>query len=306
MIHAAWKAQLYGARVFIGCPTGVLVSTYKNRMPESDLITVQTIHSGFRILRKADKRTYNPPSTLRHYDVFIFDEVSQLDDELAKILVYTLLQMPNKPLVLWVGDQQQLQSIGDGGYLRHFLEQESMKQMQLAMHENARSKDPVLLDWLHKVRTRQPAKQAIHEFFGDRHLGFNMHRAVLWCVDQRPDGQQPITWLTCTMRGAAKVNGHYLRILGSKRGEDWSYESMQQMEDSMLGDPDYGHYRMAIRPAMTLRLTKKLDKDQYLYIHIYIHIYICIYIYMSIYIYVYLSIQLLGGIYVPLCPSIYR
>jgi len=124
VIDAAWKAHLYGARVFIGCPTGVLVSTYKNRMPESDLITVQTIHSDFRILRQQDRKTYNPPSTLRHYDVFIFDEVSQLDDALARLLVYTLLQMPNKPLVLWVGDQQQLQPIGSGGYLRQFLEQD--------------------------------------------------------------------------------------------------------------------------------------------------------------------------------------
>ena len=267
---AICEVQLYGARVFIGCPTGVLVSTYKNRMPESDLVTVQTIHSGFRILRKQDAKTYNPPSSLRHYDVFIFDEVSQLDDAIARLLIYTLLQMPNKPLVLWVGDQQQLQPIGSGGYLRQFLEQESMKQLVLAMHDKARSKDPILLDWLHKVRTQQPEKQAIRDFFGNRHLGYNMHKAVLWCIEQRPDNQLPITWLTCTMRGAAKVNAHYLTILGSRRGEDWSHESMQKMEDSMLGDPDYGNYRMAIRPGMTLRLTRNLDKDRIYIYNIYI------------------------------------
>ena len=156
-------------------------------------------------------------------------------------------------------------------YVRQCLKQESMKQLVLAMHENARSKDPVLLDWLHKVRTQQPSKQAIKDFFGVRHLGFNMRRAVQWCIEQRPDGKMPITWLTCTMRGAAKVNGHYLSILGERRGEDWSHEAMQQMEDSMLGDPNYGNYRMAIREGMTLRLTKKLDKDECIHIYIYIY-----------------------------------
>ena len=159
-----------------------------------------------------------------------------------------------------------------------------MKQLVLAMHENARSKDPVLLDWLHKVCTQQPSKQAIKDFFSERHLGFNMRKAVQWCIDQRPDGTMPITWLTCTMRGAAKVNGHYLSILGAKRGEDWSFEAMQQMEDSMLGDPDYGNYRMAIRPGMTLRLTKKLDKERiYIYIS-YLYIYVYLYSYKFEYI----------------------
>ena len=37
---------------------------------------------------------------------------------------------------------------------------------------------------------------------------------------------------------------------------------MQNIADSIPGDPDYGPYRIALRPGMTFRLTRNLDKKR--------------------------------------------
>jgi len=68
IIHAAYRAAESGARVLIICPTGALVHGYKERLPPTDQIVVETLHSGFSIARKVDKNTYSPPGRLRRYD----------------------------------------------------------------------------------------------------------------------------------------------------------------------------------------------------------------------------------------------
>eukprot|EP00973_Karenia_brevis_P088939 12335318-Karenia_brevis.AAC.1 len=43
VVQSAQASALNGGRVLIGCPAGVLVATYRDRMPSNELITVQTI-----------------------------------------------------------------------------------------------------------------------------------------------------------------------------------------------------------------------------------------------------------------------
>ena len=74
--YGAYEAARAGAHVFIGCPTGVLVSGYLDRLPVHSRITCETIHSGFSIGRKVDCDKHNPPSRLRRYELFFIDEVS--------------------------------------------------------------------------------------------------------------------------------------------------------------------------------------------------------------------------------------
>ena len=47
IIHAAYRAAEVGARVLICCPTGALAHAYKERLPPTDQIMVETLHSGF-------------------------------------------------------------------------------------------------------------------------------------------------------------------------------------------------------------------------------------------------------------------
>ena len=49
----------------------------------------------------------------------------------------------------------------------------------LKLHEFARSKDPVLLDFLGGVRTTQPTRSQLRRFFGTRAFGGNLEVAVL-------------------------------------------------------------------------------------------------------------------------------
>ena len=62
IIHAAYRAAEAGCRVLILCPTGALVHAYKERLPPTDQIVVETLHNGFSIARKVDLSTYSPPA----------------------------------------------------------------------------------------------------------------------------------------------------------------------------------------------------------------------------------------------------
>ena len=50
IVHAAVEAATAGYHVLILCPTGTLVHSYKDRLPEVDNIVVETLHSGFAAL----------------------------------------------------------------------------------------------------------------------------------------------------------------------------------------------------------------------------------------------------------------
>ena len=80
-----------GGRVLIACPTGVLVSGYRDRLPSGDRVVAETIHSARRFPRVAasdpEARVYAPPARLRTYDVIFLDEISQLEDGLFEHLL---------------------------------------------------------------------------------------------------------------------------------------------------------------------------------------------------------------------------
>ena len=81
LIHAAVAAAEAGLCVNILCPTGALVHSYRDRLPSSPRIVVETVHSGFQISRKADMVVqYMPPTRLRRHDLFLIDEASQIED----------------------------------------------------------------------------------------------------------------------------------------------------------------------------------------------------------------------------------
>ena len=66
IVQAAIEAAKNGQNDLILCPTGCLVHSYRERLPDTDYIVVETIHTGFAISRKADGRAvhYATPSRL--------------------------------------------------------------------------------------------------------------------------------------------------------------------------------------------------------------------------------------------------
>ncbi|CAK0795801.1 unnamed protein product, partial [Prorocentrum cordatum] len=261
LIYAAHEASQREARVLIACPTGVLVGQYRDRLPSTQFITVETIHSAWRVLRDYDRKTYSPPTRLTQYDAVFIDEVSQLDDHIFEILLQVLPELPQRPLVVFAGDLSQLQPVGSGGFVRHFLSNDGLQHIHMQTHEFARSKDPVLLDFLSDIRARQPTRRALKDFFGGRHLGRNLPRAVAECrrvcQEAAPGDKDPVTWLTCTSEGAQKVNYEYLR---QAYGLDQA--AIDAHPAGFRSDPDYGDRRVVVQVGMWLRMTKNIDKDR--------------------------------------------
>ena len=70
--------------VLIVCPTGALVCSLKEWLPEFEgveRIHVDTIHSVLKDKRDGDNKVeFVPPSGFRKYEVFFCDEGSQYDD----------------------------------------------------------------------------------------------------------------------------------------------------------------------------------------------------------------------------------
>ena len=99
MIHACHRAALAGCHVLIMCPTGTLVHSYRDRVPDHPNIVIETIHSALIIKRQYDSAVqYAPPSRLRRYDLIMIDEVLQIDDELLEKLRMAISELPQRPV----------------------------------------------------------------------------------------------------------------------------------------------------------------------------------------------------------------
>ena len=144
-------------RVLILCPTGQLVATYRQRLPDTELIRIETIHAGMAIYRETEALVnHAPPSTLRKYDAILLDECSQIDNSLARNVVYAIDELPQKPFVAIAADYQQLQPVGSSGYLSRL----SAKLPTITLNTIYRTDDPDLLDFLNMVRDQQPHREA--------------------------------------------------------------------------------------------------------------------------------------------------
>ena len=105
------KFQVPGSKfkVVLAAPTGRAAK----RMTESVGVPAQTIHRLLKWNPVTNKFTYSAENRLEG-DVFIFDETSMIDVKLACDL---LSAIPDSAAVVWVGDTDQLPSVGAGSVL---------------------------------------------------------------------------------------------------------------------------------------------------------------------------------------------
>ena len=168
--------------VAVCCPTGVLVSLYSDRLPESEHIVVQTIHSLFGIAIGQQLASYAPPGRLRSYDVFYFEEISLIDDGLWALVSRALNELPQKPVIVLAGDFGQIQPLGASGQLQRIAEHAAVEQVHSEEHVNQRSCDPGLHDFLAGTRSRHPTRAELEAFFEGCMLGLRLAEAVQECV----------------------------------------------------------------------------------------------------------------------------
>ncbi len=118
--------EIYGARkltVVLAAPTGRAAK----RMTESVGVTAQTIHRLLKWNPVTNKFTFNAENRLEG-DVFIFDETSMIDVKLACEL---LAALPDTATVVWVGDTDQLPSVGAGSVLGDLIKSEVVPSTKL-------------------------------------------------------------------------------------------------------------------------------------------------------------------------------
>lgn len=95
--------------VVLSAPTGRAAK----RMTESVGFPAQTIHRLLKWNPVTNRFTFNSDNRLEG-DVFVFDETSMIDIKLASELLSAL---PDEATVVWVGDTDQLPSVGPGSVL---------------------------------------------------------------------------------------------------------------------------------------------------------------------------------------------
>ena len=169
LIEATVRAAKDGLTVLIVCPTGALVCSLKELLPEFDgveRIHVDTIHSVLKYKRDRDNKVeFVPPSGFRKYEVVFCDEGSQYDDLEWERLFKTVREQPHSPYVVVVADFQQLRPMSNGSMCRDFCEQ--METIELAT--SYRSTCPEHLLFLNRIRDVQPDRPTLVEYFRERH-----------------------------------------------------------------------------------------------------------------------------------------
>jgi exodeoxyribonuclease V alpha subunit len=100
-------------KVVLAAPTGRAAK----RMAESVGSPAQTIHRLLKWNPVTNRFTFNAENRLEG-DVFIFDETSMIDIKLACEL---MLALPDAASVVWVGDTDQLPSVGAGAVLKDLI-----------------------------------------------------------------------------------------------------------------------------------------------------------------------------------------
>ena len=214
LVHAAVEAAQEGCRVMILCPTGALVHSYRDRLPVHENIQVETLHSGFRIGRDVDLEVgYAPPSRLRHFDVFLLDEGSQVEDHVTRKVMMGLLELPQEPTLVVAADFQQLNPVKGGGLMKAWVSDPGSFQC-IDLETIFRTEDNRLLSFLSTIRERQPEKGLVEDFFRGRRWTGSLSRAVGHGLDLTEETGELFMWLCVTNKGADRVNKAALKHLG--------------------------------------------------------------------------------------------
>ncbi|CAE7237635.1 UBP23 [Symbiodinium sp. CCMP2456] len=197
---------------------------------------------------------------LRSYDLIIFDEISQIDAHVWRLLQTALADLHPQPFVVFVGDFQQLQPITGLPQLQLDLERQTSKNLlptiELQPHAAARSTDPVMLDFLGLVRTTQPPRATLEHFFRNRIFPKQPDLAAQQARAFEIESGEKFTFLTVTNPGAYRLNIECLKL---------DYPQAAAALAAGAGypaDSSSGQDRILVEVGMRLRLTRNLDKDR--------------------------------------------
>ena len=234
---------------------GTLVHAYKSLLPHVDGIenvSVDTIHGVLKYKRPgADQKVaWAPPSALRQKDCILIDEGSQYDDLEMRRLFQSIQEQPHRPFTTIVADMQQLQPLVSGEFVRGLVN----TLQKVSLETVYRSKDATHLEFLNRIRFKQPTRPMLDAYFEGRIWRDSLQAAVGRSMEISKSAGRPFIWLCSTNRGAAEVCGAAVRNVGITDAE---------LKKGFLPDPtSKSSLRIVARPGVLVRLTRNEDKEK--------------------------------------------
>ena len=254
LLHLALEA-CHQINVLIVCPTGYLVHKYKALLPEMDgieNIRVDTIQGVLKYKRKgADgKVRWAPPSALRKIDLILCDEASQYEDQEWSRLFSCIKEQPHMPFMAVAADFKQLTPVISGGMCERFTK--CMRTVRLKTVY--RSTDSEHLVFLNRIRSKQPDREVLSEYFAERQWTCDLIEAVHRGLTIAASSRKAFMWLTSTNKGASEVCEAALTLLGI---------TAQDLLQGYLCDPNSkSPLRILAKPGIIIRLTRNFDKQR--------------------------------------------
>lgn len=236
VVHPAVRVADAGLHVNVPC---------RSRLPASDSTIVET--RGCQISRKADMVVeYSPPSRHRHYDLFLIDEESQIEDHIAHKLWVGVAELPQKAMVIIAADFRQLRPVDGGSMMKEVCD----RLRTVVLRTIHRTRDKESLDFLRHVRLYQILRSCLEAFFHGRNLSGDLRQAVAMTVAWTTvvPGRMSM-WLCVTNAGADRVNAAVLANLAI------------DSSTGVPGDPKVYAGPIAICVGLCVRPTRNLDKD---------------------------------------------
>ena len=161
----------------------------------------------------------------------------------------SIREQPHLPYVVVVADFAQLQPLSGGGSCWYHCQEMTSVQLETVY----RSSDKEHLQFLERIRGRQPSRADLVEYYGTRHWkGYTLRECVAYGMELEVLKGKPFVWLCATNRGATEVCEEALSLHGISRADlGWGY----------LCDPTAkSELRIVAKPGVYVRLTRNNDK----------------------------------------------
>ena len=116
-----------------------------------------------------------------------------------------LSELPQRPVLLLSGDFSQLGPMAGQRAIIDWLCDDTY-----FAHETLtgcfRTSDPTLRDFLKAIRSEQPSRECLEDFFAGRRLSLDLEVAVEQSMNIAADRGKHFVWLTVTNKGADAIN----------------------------------------------------------------------------------------------------
>jgi len=199
------RALAKGGKVLMALPTAQLSSRMKARYGHK--VDIDTCHAAFGLHESAE---HGEASLLSMYSLIVVDELSQLDMVNFDKILRLWAAADRVPALALLGDRYQMAGMGERrpGHSRLW----NTMCYRVALHKMYRCKDKVHAKLLAVLRTGKPSAKLLRQLrrkMAWRPPGPPTVKGLRKLLKSKPD----TTILTCTRRGAARVNAAALKAL---------------------------------------------------------------------------------------------